>query len=124
MPQRIQRKRTTGWRMPEGAVYVGRPSRWGNPINLSDLAGQYPSLSIEQLAALAVRHFEDLVRIGTLTIPNWRHADGERRPITWHYPTAEVIRAELAGRDLACWCAMDRPCHADILLELMNGDQR
>ena len=31
-PQRIQRKRTKGWRMPEGAVYVGRPTKWGNPF--------------------------------------------------------------------------------------------
>lgn len=32
MPKRIQRKRTKGWRMPEGAVYVGRPTKWGNPF--------------------------------------------------------------------------------------------
>ena len=31
-PQRIQRKRTRGWRMPEGAVYVGRGSKFGNPF--------------------------------------------------------------------------------------------
>lgn len=31
-PRRIQRRRTKGWRMPEGAVYVGRPTRWGNPF--------------------------------------------------------------------------------------------
>lgn len=31
MPERIQRRRTVGWRMPKGAVYVGRPTRWGNP---------------------------------------------------------------------------------------------
>lgn len=30
-PKRIQRKRTKGWRMPAGAFYVGRPTRWGNP---------------------------------------------------------------------------------------------
>jgi hypothetical protein len=35
-PQRIQRKRTKGWRMPEGAVYVGRGSRWGNPYVMRD----------------------------------------------------------------------------------------
>jgi hypothetical protein len=35
-PLRIQRKRTKGWRMPEGAVYVGRPSRWGNPFKVGD----------------------------------------------------------------------------------------
>lgn len=32
MPERIQRSRKKGWRMPEGAIYVGRPSRWGNPF--------------------------------------------------------------------------------------------
>lgn len=31
-PQRIQMKRTKGWRKPEGAVYVGRPSLYGNPF--------------------------------------------------------------------------------------------
>lgn len=31
MTRRIQRKRTRGWRMPEDAVYVGRPTRYGNP---------------------------------------------------------------------------------------------
>ena len=30
-PQRIQRRRTKGWRMPTGAVYVGRGTPWGNP---------------------------------------------------------------------------------------------
>lgn len=35
-PARIQRRRTTGWRMPEGAVYVGRPSKWGNPFQYRD----------------------------------------------------------------------------------------
>ena len=35
-PQRIQRKRTKGWRMPKDAVYVGRPGRWGNPF-IADL---------------------------------------------------------------------------------------
>jgi hypothetical protein len=39
--RRIQRKRTKGWRMPEGAVYVGRPSRWGNPFTGNDAASRY-----------------------------------------------------------------------------------
>ena len=33
-PRRIQCRRTSGWRKPEGAVYVGRPSRWGNPFRV------------------------------------------------------------------------------------------
>jgi hypothetical protein len=31
-----------------------------------------------------------------------------------------VLRRDLTGRDLACWCPLDRPCHADVLLELAN----
>jgi hypothetical protein len=34
------------------------------------------------------------------------------------YPDA---LAELRGHDLACWCPLDRPCHADVLLELANA---
>lgn len=28
---------------------------------------------------------------------------------------------ELRGHDLCCWCPLDQPCHADVLLELANG---
>lgn len=28
----------------------------------------------------------------------------------------------LRGRNLACWCPLDGPCHADVLLELANAD--
>ena len=28
--------------------------------------------------------------------------------------------AELRGKNLACWCRLDQPCHADVLLELAN----
>lgn len=35
-------------------------------------------------------------------------------------PSADDI-AELRGHDLACWCALDAPCHADVLLEIANA---
>src|SRR5690606_1210681 len=41
MPTRIQRRRTRGWRMPSGAVYVGRGSRWGNPYRVARVGGGY-----------------------------------------------------------------------------------
>jgi hypothetical protein len=28
---------------------------------------------------------------------------------------------DLKGKNLACWCSLDKGCHADILLELANG---
>jgi hypothetical protein len=33
-----------------------------------------------------------------------------------------AVRRDLAGHDLACWCPLDQPCHADVLLELANAD--
>ena len=33
-------------------------------------------------------------------------------------PTLPV--SELRGKNLACWCALDMPCHADVLLEIAN----
>jgi hypothetical protein len=78
--------------MPADAVYVGRPSRWGNPFIVGDAPGQYTRES-----SLA------LFRI---------YATNARRSPDWLEP--------LRGRDLACWCPLDQPCHADILLELAN----
>jgi len=31
------------------------------------------------------------------------------------------IKRELRGKNLACWCRIDQPCHADVLLEIANG---
>jgi hypothetical protein len=33
---------------------------------------------------------------------------------------AAALRRDLAGKDLACWCPLDQPCHADVLLELVS----
>ena len=99
-PRRIQRKRTKGWRMPDGAVYVGRPSFWGNPFS-------EPSLQIDDF----------------LDWYEW-WLDGELRA-DWHnWPlgTEQKQRIEeLRGHDLACWCPLDKPCHADVLLRLANA---
>ena len=91
MPQRIQRKRSKGWRMPAGAIYVGRPSTWGHPFALSIFNGD------RQRAVASYRDY--LTRFPTI---------------------AAAARKELAGKDLACWCPLDQPCHADVLLELAN----
>ncbi len=42
-PIRIQRKRTCGWKMPPNTVYVGRPSRWGNPFDATN-TGNVPAV--------------------------------------------------------------------------------
>lgn len=89
-PKRIQRKRTKGWRMPENAVYVGRPSKWGNPF--------YPEDYDQAGATWAVTRFAECCQ-----------------------SLMGLAREELKGRDLACWCPLDQPCHADVLLEWANS---
>ena len=109
-PKRIQRKRTRGWKMPERAIYVGRPTRWGNPYSASG----------ETTTAAAVQMYRSMID---------RHANGTRSCSdsdylsVWDKDITRHIRECLAGRDLACWCPLDQPCHADVLLEIANrGD--
>lgn len=47
-----------------------------------------------------------------------------REHILFSVKYAKYDLAELRGKNLACWCPLDRPCHADILLELANQDEK
>ena len=128
MPKRIQLRRTKGWRKPEGAIVVSRPTRWGNHIRIAlrkfddernpmwHVTGSPRYLDgpafnlLETARAEATRQFEaDLLRWGDID-----------------YPSIEEIRSALRGKDLACWCALPEPgetdwCHAAVLLRISNG---
>jgi hypothetical protein len=108
LPRRIQCSRAEDWRAPEGATYVGSSSRWGNPFRVKapvDLwqANQWgwqlsrPNL-VCRTATEAVSKF-----VEKLSLPD--HCE---------------IAAHLCGRDLICWCSLDEPCHADVLLAVAN----
>jgi hypothetical protein len=108
-PKRIQRKRTKGWRMPEGAVYVGRPTRWGNPWSIGST-----EWFIEEGGLINREPHEPLTREQAIkSFSNSMSHDGYR---------AQLIREALAGKDLACWCPLDSPCHGDVLLDIANRD--
>jgi hypothetical protein len=101
-PRRIQRKRTKGWRMPKGAVYVGRPTKWGNPCRSKGVAAVTAYRCwIEQSADGRVGGVD---RGGMFTKP---------------FPTDDLH--ELRGKNLACWCGLDQPCHAEVLLQMANS---
>lgn len=111
MPKRIQLRRTKGWRKPDGAVVVARPSKWGNPFSARYwMDAECWSQSVA--SAYCFRQFRDCM-----------HGDDE--PLNPDYAAAiERIKRdieELRGKDLCCWCPLDRPCHADILLEIANA---
>jgi len=80
--------------MPANTVYVGRPSQWGNPYKLGDrgcIDEDEPSLTRED----AVKMFQ-------------------------LYVLPELDLEPLKGKNLACWCPLSLPCHADILLETLS----
>jgi hypothetical protein len=121
-PQRIQRKRTRGWRMPESAVYVGRPSVYGNPFRIGvPFCG--PTIQQVNSAREAVDKFRSWLEMNTLDHRCW---DSEL--IVAHVKIHGML-PHLTGKDLACWCPLvdDQGnrvlCHADVLLEVANGGQ-
>jgi hypothetical protein len=91
MPKRLQRSRRKGARLPPGTVVVTRPTKWGNPHPL------------ELGRREAVRRYRDDLLAGRLAIG------------------VEEVKRELCGRDLACYCPLDEPCHADVLIEIANA---
>ena len=78
--------------MPENAVYVGRSSKWGNPCSISNMPIWSPYKAVQAY------------RI-------WLEAKLKENP---HFLDA------LKGKDLACWCMLGKPCHADVILEKLK----
>lgn len=131
-PQRIQRRRTKGWRKPEGAVYVGRGSRWGNPctqVRMPALDGSEWERE-GRLGKASGRHHAFVHPDKSVTSHLVEDATREqavamyRDWLAQRPSLAEQARQELAGHDLMCWCPLDKPCHADVLLKLANEASR
>jgi hypothetical protein len=107
VPQRIQLRRSKGWKMPENTVKVDRTTKWGNPFLITPELTRERSIALYEMM-MAGKPSKD----APLSIVEQR----ERR---------EAIIAsvgELKGKNLACWCSLDGPCHGDVLLKLANSD--
>lgn len=91
-PRRIQLSRARGWRLPANAASIAYPTKWANPHR--------PATRSPEANAAAVEAY--------------------RRHLTEHPELVDAARTELAGKDLACWCSPELPCHGDILLEVSN----
>lgn len=92
---RVQLRRTKGWRMPPNTVSVARPTKWGNPFSKGDATIPTAKDAVHRFR----RWIVDRMVVGPIP-PD---------------------PAELRGKNLACWCARNQPCHADVLLELANA---
>lgn len=93
-PRRIQLSRAKGWRLPPNTVSIAYPTKWANPHR--------PAVRSPEANATAVEAY--------------------RHHLAEHPELVEAARRELVGRDLACWCSPDLPCHGDILLDVISHD--
>lgn len=115
MPKRIQMTRQRPWRADNpDAVIVSRPSKWGNPFTVAGAVEAGFADNTADGRAVAAGAFRDW-----LHGDDWAAGSGPEWEIH-RFALLGTLR-ELAGRDLACWCPLDQPCHADALLELANG---
>ena len=109
MPVRVQLSRKKGWRMPPNTVSVARPGKFGNPFRVQP--GLTPKESVSGFSAWVEGGALPFV-LSALYLPELM----ERRvALLGRMPS-------LRGKNLACWCPLDQPCHADVLLELANAD--
>jgi uncharacterized protein DUF4326 len=107
MAQRVRLQRAKGWRKPPNTVVVSRPSRFGNPFAMADAMQRDPALTKAEARRVVVDEFRRMTRSAK---------ERERQG----YPGNDEIKRELRGKNLACWCPEDGPCHADVLLEIAN----
>jgi hypothetical protein len=101
IPIRVQRQRVKGWKMPENTISVTRPGRYGNPFPIGEF-GPMDRFAIDAEGAVGLFR-------AMLADPEMREAAG--------YP-ADL--SPLRGKNLACFCPLNQPCHADVLLEIVN----
>jgi len=121
-PKRIQRKRTKNWKMPDNAVYVGRPTKWGNPIRLNGnciyIDASYRRKILSPWVFYNVGDIEDVIYLFEKILDGTQFTNPDLQYWSDHFAGLDL--SELKGKDLACWCKLNEPCHADILLKYAN----
>ena len=114
MPERFQLSRRKDWRLPPNTVGVARPGRFGNPFTIPlAIESGYAKPSAARL--FVVECFSEWL-LATQRGRDWwqgPESDARRKSIIDGLPS-------LRGKNLACWCALGTPCHAEALLRLAN----
>lgn len=121
--ERIQRKRTKEWRMPENTLYVGRPSKWSNPFMLVDDAIYihvgYRRKGLGPWVFYNLGDIEDVVYLYGKLLDGTEFVNHDCQYWSNHFKKLNLD--ELRKYDaLACWCPIGTPCHIDVLIELLN----
>lgn len=118
-PRRYKRSRRAGARLPAGVVCVTRPSRFANPFKpycqIQIVAAEVGIVSPTRLVMIDVGDLENAIAWFRIHMRAMRELY-DRAGVDFFEP--------IRGRDLACWCDLASPCHADVLLDLANWPSR
>ncbi len=118
--------------MPENCVSIARPSIWGNPFVVGKPCGVFPAsmgmhgvheILIPELSLEQSLDFYRRMVGGYLSPEMYPFGHGWRKWVAKrfkHFHPGDAIRYQLGGYDLACFCPLDQPCHADVALDLAN----
>src|SRR5271168_4906895 len=103
--KRIQRRRAKGWKMPANTVYVGRPTIYGNPF----IVGRDGTR-------------EDCMKLYAMLAGGYVCLTSKATPADQNRASRgmQLSKRFLRGKNLACWCPVGQPCHADVLLKIAN----
>ena len=109
--------------MPEGAIAVTRPGFYGNPFPVGAYCRMGDPRGRRDWMGMSWSHSLIGPQPGFTLIETREEAvEWYRRWVAiWSDGMLARARSALGGHDLACWCPLDAPCHADVLLELANA---
>ncbi len=106
-PHRVRLSRKKGWKLPPDTASVARPGRWGNPFSVVPDAAPGTPVAMRYIAMPSVAEAVAAFR-------RWLQEDPAGRQL------AQEAQVALRGKNLACWCPLDGPCHAEVLLDIAN----
>jgi len=120
-PIRVQLRRTKGWKMPPNTVKVNQSSGFRNPFPICKCKSTSMGVTTDSWVVgtwdgPAMWFLDTKQEAAELSVKAFR---------AWFLVSGLLDRAkvELRGKNLACWCPLSSPCHADVLLELANKEQ-
>jgi Domain of unknown function (DUF4326) len=142
-PQRIIRNRQKGWRKPENCIIVSRPSKYGNFLklvgNMIYIDAKYRRTVFDRWVFLCFGDIDLLLELYEAILKNdvkylsksiktdfyfnFMNGvtfldDGDVK--YWLEKCKKLDLSQLKDKDLACYCKLSEPCHADILLKITN----
>jgi hypothetical protein len=116
-PIRIKRSRSAGWKKPPNTVNCTRPGRYGNPFTVEKYGLENSLMLFRKLLTECVSPYD---------LPFDAQEDAFNSEIIKAYDKSnapsilDMVKGDLRGKDLMCFCSLSEKCHVDILLELSN----